>query len=294
MNEDKNVKVNEDVVKAEETTLELPTVEEDKKEEKPAEDTVEETQVEKKAEELEKEEKTPEVKVEEPKAEEKTEAVKEEPTQENVETDADARAAAIDEMEKASQKALEAMREAGNAKNDEVVDEAEKKLEDIFTQFKAWMQENSQPDRIKAEMKHVTDSVNNLINKTRDGVIEVADSEQFKQTMESGKDFVLGTGAMIADGLQHGYDKLLEIPEFKKAANFVEAKVDDLRHSEVLKTFIDRSQEGINQLNNTIFDGLKAFFSPTPTKKSTPTQAPKVDLPDLPEDDTSDHKENKE
>ncbi len=217
----------------------------------------------------------------------KEEDTKEEPTsEEKVETDADARAAAIDEMEKASQKALEAMREAGNAKNDEVIDDAEKKLNDIFTQFKEWMQTNSHPDRVKAEMKQVSDSVTNLLNKTRDGVIEVSQSEQFKQTMESGKDFVIGTGAMIADGLQHGYDKLLEIPEFKKAANFVEEKVDDLRRSETLKTLIDRSQEGINQLNNTIFSGLKAFFSPAKDTKSTSTTttATKVILPDLPED----------
>ena len=218
----------------------------------------------------------------------KEDVVKEElTTEEKVETDADARAAAIDEMEKASQKALDAMREAGNAKNDEVIDEAEKKLNDIFTQFKEWMQTNSHPERVKAEMKQVSDSVTNLLNKTRDGVIEVSQSEQFKQTMESGKDFVIGTGAMIADGLQHGYDKLLEIPEFKKAANFVEEKVDDLRRSETLKTLIDRSQEGINQLNNTIFSGLKAFFSPAKDTKptSTPTTtATKVILPDLPED----------
>lgn len=221
--------------------------------------------------------------------EEKTEeAVKEEPTsEEKVETDADARATAIDEMEKASQKALEAMREAGNAKNDEVIDDAEKKLNDIFTQFKEWMQTNSQPERVKAEMKQVSDRVTNLLNKTRDGVIEVSQSEQFKQTMESGKDFVIGTGAMIADGLQHGYDKLLEIPEFKKAAHFVEEKVDDLRRSETLKTLIDRSQEGINQFNNTIFSSLKSFFSPAKEAKptSTPTTtATKVVLPDLPED----------
>lgn len=209
---------------------------------------------------------------------------KEEPAkEEKVETDADARAAAIDEMEKASQKALDAMREAGNAKNDEVIEDAEQKLNDIFTQFKEWMQTNTQPERVKAEMKQVSDSVTNLLNKTRDGVIEVSQSEQFKQTMESGKDFVIGTGAMIADGLQHGYDKLLEIPEFKKAANYIEGKVDDLRHSQTLQTLIDRSQEGITQLNNTIFGGLKSFFAPA-KETPKPTTATKIVLPDLPEE----------
>lgn len=192
-------------------------------------------------------------------------------------TDADARAKAIDEMEKASQKALDAMREAGNTKNEEVVNEAEKKLEDIFAQLKTWMQTNTQPERIKAEMKAAADSVTKVLENTREGVIEVAQSEQFKQTMQSGRDFILGTGAMIADGLQYGYDKLLEVPEFKKAADFVNEKVDTLRHSEVLKSIVDRSQEGLNQFNDALFHGLKSFFSPE-------EKTEKDDLPDLPED----------
>lgn len=192
-----------------------------------------------------------------------------------------ARKAAIDEMEKASQKALDAMREAGNERNEEVVDNAEKKLEDIFDQLKAWMQTNTQPERVKAEMKTAIEKVNETLEKTRQGVIEVAESDQFKKTMEAGKDFVIGTGTMIADGLQYGYDKLLEIPEFKKAADFVGSKVDDLRHSEALKSFVDRSEEGLSQLNASIFNGLKSFFTPQDSEK-------KEDLPDLPEDNDQD------
>lgn len=197
-------------------------------------------------------------------------------------TDADARAAAIDEMEKASQKALDAMREAGNEKNEEVIEDAEKKLEDIFDQLKTWMESNTQPDRIRAEMKTAADAVTAQLEKTRQAVIEVSQSEQFKQTMQSGKDFILGTGAMIADGLQYGYDKLLEVPEFRKAADFVGEKVDTLRHSEALKTIVDRSQESLNHFSDAIFDGLKSFFS----EPAAP--AHKDDLPDLPEDNDTD------
>lgn len=193
-------------------------------------------------------------------------------------SDEDARKAAIDEMEKASQKALDAMRESGNEKNEEVIDEASKKLENIFDDLRKWMQENTQPERVKAEFKAVGDSVSEILEKTRQGVISVSQSEQFKKTMESGKDFLVGTGAMIADGLQYGYSKLMEIPEFRKASEFVDKQVDNLRHSEALKTFVDRSAEGISQFNTAIFDGLKSFFSPEND------QTRKEDLPDLPED----------
>lgn len=194
----------------------------------------------------------------------------------------DARVAAIDEMEKASQKALEAMRESGNEQNEEVVDDAEQKLEDIFSQLDEWLKHNTQPERIKAEMKAAATKVNDLLEKTRTSVISVAESEQFKKTMESGHDFLIGAGSMIADGLQYGYGKLMEVPEFKKAADYVDSRVDDLRHSETLKTIVDRSEEGLNRLNESIFSGLKSFFEPAHKDE---------DLPDLPEQDdrTEDH-----
>lgn len=203
-----------------------------------------------------------------------TEAPKAEPV-----NDDDARAAAIDEMEKASQKALDAMRENGNEQNEEVIDEASKKLETIFDDLRRWMQQNTNPERMKAEFKAVGESVSEVLEKTRQAVITVSESDQFKKTMESGKEFIIGTGAMIADGLQYGYSKLMEIPEFKKASDFVDRQIDSLRHSEVLKTFVDRSAEGISQFNNAIFDGLKSFFSPADDHKPE-----KEDLPDLPEE----------
>lgn len=193
------------------------------------------------------------------------------------ETSDAAKEAAIDEMEKASQKALDAMREANNSQNEQVVNDAQKKLDDIFDEFRKWVHDSSQPDQVKASLKDLSDKVGQLLEKTRQKVIEVSSSEQFRSTMESGRDFLIGAGTMIADGLKYGYDKLREIPEVNKAASYVDAKVDELRHSEKLKEVVDRSQQGLNDLNNAIFNGLKSFFS-TPDEK-------KDDLPDLPEQD---------
>lgn len=191
----------------------------------------------------------------------------------------DARETAIDEMEKASQKALDAMRENGNARNEEVVDDAEKKLDDIYVQFRAWMKENTQPERIKAQLDVVTKETAKVLDNTRKAVIDVANSEQFKSTMQSGKDFLTGTGAMISDGFKYGYDKLMEVPEFRKIAGKVDEGVDVLRHSTVLKNIVSSTEKGLNDFNNSLFGSLKSFFTDQPA----PKKDDKEDLPDLPD-----------
>lgn len=178
--------------------------------------------------------------------------------------------AAIDEMEKASQKALDAMREAGNDKNEEVVNEAEQKLDDIYKDFRTWMKENTQPEKIKEEMNHVADQTKKILNDTKKTVVDVANSQQFKDTMAAGKDFITGTGTMIGDGLKYGYDKMMEVPELKKVSDKVSEGVDKLRDSEALKDFVNNAEKGLNDMNNAIFASLHSFFEGS--KKEAPAK----------------------
>lgn len=221
-----------------------------------------------------------------PEKEELLEAPKAEETdasQDAPETDS-AKAAAIDEMEKATQKALDAMREQGNPENEEVVDEAEDHLKKIFDDFSAWLKDNTQPDRIKAEMKVVADSVGEVLDKTREKVIEVSQNEQFRSTMESGKDFVLGTAGLVGDGLKYGYDKLMEVPEFKKISDAISAKVDDLRHSEKLRSAVEQGGENISSFNSSLFKSILSFFDePAKSASEAESKDSKDDLPDLPD-----------
>lgn len=212
--------------------------------------------------------------------------VKAEETEKAQQNAQDARSAAIDEMERASQKALDAMRETGNRKNDEVVEDAEKKLDDIFDQFRTWMKENTQPDRVKAELDKLAKDTAKVLNNTKEKVEEVASSEQFKSTMQSGKEFLVGTGAMISDGFKYGYDKLMEVPELKKAADKAEEGVEKLRHSAVLKNIVEGTEKGLNDFNSTIFNGLRSFFSDSSETQNTE----KEDLPDLPDQSSSEKK----
>lgn len=191
------------------------------------------------------------------------------------------KAAAIDEMEKASQKALDAMREADNTENAEIVDEAEKKLDTIFDDFRTWVETNTQPEKVKENLDKLKDDTASLLNNTREKVIETANSEQFKQTMQSGKDFVTGTATIIGDGFKYGYDKLMEVPEFRKAAGHVDEGINRLRQNETLKTIADKAEEGINNLNKALFEGIHSFFDHAEAPKTEAKGAD--DLPETPD-----------
>ncbi len=186
------------------------------------------------------------------------------------------KAAAIDEMEKASQKALDAMRENDNAENSEIVDEAEEKLDTIFDDFRKWIDENTNPDKVKENLDKLKNDTANLLNTTREKVIETAESEQFKDTMKAGKDFVTGTAGMIGDGFKYGYEKLMEIPEFKQVASKVDEGIDKLRHSESLRNLASAAEKGAADFNNAIFKGINSFFS-------TSSETREEDLPETPD-----------
>lgn len=190
------------------------------------------------------------------------------------------KAAAIDEMEKASQKALDAMRENDNQENSEIVDEAEKKLDSIFDDFRNWFEANTQPEKVKENLEKLKTDTANLLNNTREKVIETADSPQFKETMQAGKDFVTGTAGMIGDGFKYGYDKLMEVPEFRKVAGKVDEGIDKLRHNESLKNLASAAEKGAAEFNEALFKGINSFFAPKSEEDelpATPDKAGKTD-----------------
>ncbi|MCF0246532.1 MAG: hypothetical protein HUJ55_06880 [Ileibacterium sp.] len=205
-------------------------------------------------------------------------AVQEEESAADAPTDAEkVKAAAIDEMEKASQKALEAMREEDNSESDEIVDEAKAEVESMFEKLRTRLEKDVDPEKIKAELLKVSQDVNKVLGTTKEKVIDVANSEQFKNTMAAGKDFVSGTGAMIVDGLKYGYDKLMEVPQFKQAAGKVDDSIGNLRKSDKLKDMVGAAEKGVSEFNKGLFKTLNSFFDAAPKEanaaESTPAQA---------------------
>ena len=197
-------------------------------------------------------------------------------------SDADkVKAAAIDEMEKASQKALDAMREEDNTESDEIVTEAQEKVSTIFDDLRSWMNENTNPENIKSQMETVSREVAALLEETRKKVLDVAESDQFKQTVEAGKQFITGTGAMIADGLKYGYGKLMEVPELKKAADSFDENMNNFRKSGVAQEIISNAEKGVGDFNKALFGALNKFFAAPEEEKKTPA---------VPADDADDKK----
>lgn len=177
---------------------------------------------------------------------------------------------AVEEMEKASNDSLQSMKEEGNAKNEKVLDEAKQKLDTMYANFKAWLKENTQPEKVKAEAEKVKEETTKLLNETRQKVIEVSNNKTFKETMAAGGKFLSGTGEMISEGFKYGYDKLMGVPEIKKVADKVDEGVDKLRQSKLLKEGAEAFEKGVSELNNAIFSGLKNFFDDDKSEKEAP------------------------
>jgi hypothetical protein len=188
-------------------------------------------------------------------AENKEEEVKkEEAAQEEKELDA------VDSMEKETFYELATLKEEGNQANDDAVKDAEDQLKKIFDDCRSWIKANADPEAVKEQLQKAADDAGKVLNATKEKVIEVSQSEQFKKTVEAGKDFIVGTGTMIADGLKYGADTLMKNPTVKKVVDKADEKLDALRDNKNLQEAVDKTEEAVDKLNAAIFQGIKKFF----------------------------------
>lgn len=79
---------------------------------------------------------------------------------------------------------------------------------------------------VKERLEKGRQDIAKVLMETRDSVIALARSEQFKKTVEAGRDFVVGTGSMIADGVKYGADQLMKNPAISKVVTDVDSKLD--------------------------------------------------------------------
>ena len=73
--------------------------------------------------------------------------------------------------------------------------------------------------------------------------MEISNSDQFKNTVSAGKDFLLGAGALIGDGIKAGADALMKNDNIKNFVNTADEKLDVLRESEGLKNAVDSAEQ---------------------------------------------------
>lgn len=201
---------------------------------------------------------TPEVHTESPVVPPVPEDVKPEEKEATAE---EVKTAAIDEMEEASRKALDAMREDKNVKNEDVVDEAQEDLNKAFNNFRKAVTEEMDPDKVKEDMKNFRDKVAQILNATKEKVVEVSNSEDFKKTVSAGHDFLAGTANLIGEGLKYGYDNLKKVPGFDQVTDAVDKGFDKLRSSEILKGAVNGAEKGLNDFNSFVFKNLNNFFN---------------------------------
>lgn len=192
----------------------------------------------------------------------------------------------VDELEKESMYELETFREANNKANDDAINDARENLKKIFDDMRQWIRENGDPEVVKERLEKGRADIAKVLEDTKNNVIALANSDQFRKTMEAGRDFVVGTGNMIADGVKYGADQLMKNPTISKVVNDVDGKLDTLRENENLKSAVNSAEEAVDKLNTAIFNGIKSFFSKTASQKSAasgeedlPAEAEDKDLP---------------
>lgn len=188
----------------------------------------------------------------------------------------------VDELEKESMYELETFREANNRANADAVNDAQESLKKIFDDMRKWIRENGDPEVLKERLEKGREDITRVMEDTKNNVIALANSEQFKKTVEAGRDFVVGTGTMIADGVKYGADQLMKNPTINKAVKDVDSKLDTLRQNENLKSAVDTAEDAVDKLNSAIFNGIRSFFGKHEDKPEAPAASETTASADVP------------
>lgn len=176
----------------------------------------------------------------------------------------------VEQLENESLNELETLREENNEENQKVVDDAKKKIEDIFADLKTWIKENSDPEKVKEAVNKAKDDAVDILKTTKDKAVELSQSEQFKTTLTAGKDFLVGAGGMLADGLKAGADILMRNEQIKKIVDQADEKLDVLRESESLRNAVDTAEEVTGKVTEAVFGGIKKFFDKEANRSEPP------------------------
>ena len=92
----------------------------------------------------------------------------------------DVQESVVEKLEETSIKELDALREENNSENEKVVEDAKKKLSDIFDELREMIKDNSDPEKIKENFVTSKEKVIDLLSSTRLKAVEVSNSDNFK------------------------------------------------------------------------------------------------------------------
>ena len=167
----------------------------------------------------------------------------------------------VEQLHEEALSELDSMSEEGNTENKKVLEEARAKMDSIFKDLNQRVQ-GADKDKMKENVNNAKDEVFKVLNRTKEKAVEVSQSDNFKDTMKSGKDFVSGAGTLLADAFKAGADTLMKNESIKNAVETADEKFDTLRDSEGLKNAIDKAEEVTGKVSETIFGAIKNFLEP--------------------------------
>ena len=167
---------------------------------------------------------------------------------------------AVDSLEEKTLIELEEMTEKDNKENEKVIYDAQEEIKRIFTELRRWIIRNSEPEAVKENLEKAKDETVAVLKKTREKAIEASENEQFRKTLEAGKDFLTETGALVAEGFNVCKDILMSNEVVKDLVDKADSKLDVLRENKNLQDVAAKTYEATEKLNKAIFDGVKNFF----------------------------------
>ncbi|WP_304748511.1 hypothetical protein [Dubosiella newyorkensis] len=168
----------------------------------------------------------------------------------------------ITDTEEKSLYELTTLKEANNAENDKIINDAQAQIRKIFSDLRDWLKQNSEPETIKQNLENAKEQTMRVLENARNKVIEVSNSDEFKNTVEAGKDFLKGTGGLIAQGFKDLKDELEKNPTMKKIFDNTDEQIEKLRTNENLKGAVDKVHEVGTKIGDAIFDSINSFFKP--------------------------------
>ena len=152
----------------------------------------------------------------------------------------------VDQLHEGTLEGLESLSEEGNVENKKVLNDAKGKIDEIFKDLSRHVSDQDK-DKIKENVNNAKDEVFKLLDKTKEKVQEVSESDNFKETVQSGKDFVTGAGTMLSDLFKAGTDKLMENENIKNFVDKTNEKVDS-----ILSSKEDADQTGQEETNEVV------------------------------------------
>lgn len=167
----------------------------------------------------------------------------------------------IEHIQNDVQTQLTALEEENNEDNQRLIADAREKLEKLIRDALQWVKVNTEQEKLAENLTNLRKECVQLLTITKEKAIELSKNDDFRSTLQSGKEFIVGSGRLIASGVRSGADKLMEHEKFAAFVNKVNDKVEDIKEDERVQEGTQRLRAGTMKLADRAYGGLKRFLN---------------------------------